>query len=137
VYDWILFLHVLSAFVLVGALTALWGLVLATRPAAPMIGPLEAQRYGNIAGPLVGVGTGGVLLFGVWLAIQSDDFHPWDGWIVAALVLWVVSTAVGGKAGQEFQRDPVGGRRSGIVYQALSSLGTLIVLVLMIWKPGA
>ena len=134
-YDWILFLHVLSAFVLVGALTALWGLVLATRPAAPLIGALEAQRYGNIAGPLVGVGIGGTLLFGVWLAIQSDDFHPWDGWIVAALVLWALSTWVGGKAGQEFQRDPVGGRRSGIVYQALSSVGTLAVLVLMIWKP--
>jgi hypothetical protein len=137
VYDWVLFLHVLSAFVLVGSLTALWALVLATRPAAPLIGALEAQQYGRIAGPLVGVGTGGTLLFGIWLAIQSDRYHPWDGWIVAALVLWAVSTWVGAKAGQEFQSDPVGRRGSGIRYQALSSIGTLIVLVLMIWKPGA
>ena len=136
-YDWILFLHVLSAFVLVGSLTALWALVLATRPSAPLIGPLEAQRYGGIAGPLVGVGTGATLLFGIWLAIQSDNYHPWDGWIVAALVIWAISTWGGGKAGQEFQRDPVGGRQAGIRYQALSSLGTLVVLVLMIWKPGA
>ena len=136
-YDWVLFLHVLSAFVLVGSLTALWTLVLATRPTAPIIGPLEAQRFGRIAGPLVGVGMGGTLLFGIWLAIQSDSYHPWDGWIVASLVLWALSAWVGAKAGQEFERDPVGRRRSGIRYQTLSSLGALVILVLMIWKPGA
>ena len=36
-YDWLLFLHVLSAFFAVGALTALWGLILGTRGATPML----------------------------------------------------------------------------------------------------
>ena len=136
-YEWVLFLHVLSAFVLVGALTALWVLVLATRPAAPVIGAEEAMRFGRFGGPLVGVGLAGTLVFGIWLAIQHDRFQVWDAWVVASLVLWAVSAWVGGKAGKEFERDPVGRRRSGIRFQALSSLGVLAILVLMIWKPGA
>ena len=34
-YDWLLFLHVLGAFFAVGALTALWALILGTRGTAP------------------------------------------------------------------------------------------------------
>ena len=34
-YDTLLFVHVLSAFFAVGALTALWGLILGTRGATP------------------------------------------------------------------------------------------------------
>ncbi len=37
-YDWLLFLHVLSAFLAVGALTALWALVLSTRGPKPSDG---------------------------------------------------------------------------------------------------
>jgi hypothetical protein len=137
VYEWVLFLHVLSGFVLVGALTALWALVAATRPAAPRVGADEARRYGRIAGPLVGVGMGGTLLFGIWAAIQHDRYQVWDGWIIAALVLWAVGGWLGARAGQEFERDPVGRRRAGIRFQAVYSLVVLVILVLMIWKPGA
>lgn len=136
-YEWVLFLHVLSAFVLVGALTALWVLVLATRPAAAVVGAEEARRYGRIGGPLVGVGMTGTLVFGIWLAIQHDRFQVWDAWVAAALVLWAVSGWAGGKARREFERDPVGRRRAGIRFQALYSVGVLAMLVLMIWKPGA
>lgn len=136
-YDWVLFLHVLSAFVLVGALTALWVLVLATRPAAPVIGAQEARSFGRLGGPLVGVGLVGTIVFGIWLAIQNDRFHPWDGWVVASLVLWALAGWAGDRAGKEFGRDPVGRRGAGIRFQALYSLGVLAILVLMIWKPGA
>ncbi len=136
-YDWLLFLHVLSAFVLVGALTALWALVLATRPAAPTIGAEDARLIGRIGGPLVGVGMVGTILFGIWLAIDSGRYQPWDGWIVAAIVLWALAGWSGGRAGKAFQEDPVGQRRTGINLQALNSAAVLAILVLMIWKPGA
>jgi hypothetical protein len=136
-FDWLLFLHILSAFLVVAALTALWGLVLGTRPSGPLIAAEDAMRFGRIAGPLVGVGMMGALGFGIWLAIDSDSYHPWDGWIVAALVLWALSGWAGGEAGKKFQRDPVGGRQAGIRLQALNSLALLAILVLMIWKPGA
>jgi hypothetical protein len=136
-YDWLLFLHVLSAFLVVAALTALWGVVLATRPAAPLLAAEEATRFGRIAGPIVGVGMGGALLFGIALAIDSDDFHPWDGWIIAAVVLWFFAGWAGAEAGKRFERDPAEGRSAGIRFQALNSLGVLAILVLMIWKPGS
>ena len=43
-YDWLLFLHVLGAFVAVGALTALWALILGTRGATPLFDPPLGHR---------------------------------------------------------------------------------------------
>jgi hypothetical protein len=40
-------------------------------------------------------------------------------------------------AGQAFGRDPVAGRGRGIRFQALTSAAVVVILVLMIWKPGA
>ena len=94
-YDWLLLLHVLSAFVAVGALTALWALILGTRGAAPLLDPRSAMVFGRTGGILVGVGMMGALIFGIWLAIDVDAYELWDGWILASLVLW----AIGGWAG--------------------------------------
>ena len=136
-YDGLLFLHVLSAFLVGGALTALWALVLGTRGEAPLLGADSAMRFGRVAGILVGAGMGGAIVFGIWLAIDIDGYELWDGWIVASLVLWVLATWAGGQSGKSFAGDPVGGRRAGIRYQALNSIGVFAILVLMIWKPGA
>jgi hypothetical protein len=136
-YDWLLFLHVLSAFLAVGALTALWALVLATPPAAPMLSPASAMSFGRTAGIVVGAGMMGAIVFGIWLAIDDDRYQLWDGWILASLVLWAISAWSGGRAGRAFEQDPIGGRRAGVRFQALNSVGVVVILVLMIWKPGA
>jgi len=136
-YDWLLFLHVLSAFLVVGALTALWALVMSTRTAAPILSAESAMRFGRPAGSLVGAGMGGVLVFGIWLAIDVDGYELWDAWILASLVLWVVAAAAGGRSGQAFERDPIGERRAGIRFQTVNSVAILVILLLMIWKPGA
>jgi uncharacterized membrane protein len=135
-YDWLLFLHVLSAFVAVGAMTALWGLILGTRAPAPSIDPASAMTIGRRAGIAVGIGMLAALVLGIWLAIHLDGYEVWDGWILASIVLWVIGAAAGGKAGREFERGPEG-RRSGIRLQALNSVILVVILVLMIWKPGA
>ena len=93
--------------------------------------------FGRIAGILVGVGMMGAIVFGIWLAIDVDDYQVWDPWILASLVLWLLSGWAGGEAGKAFERDPVGKRRAGIRFQAVNSVGVLVILVLMIWKPGA
>jgi len=136
-YDWLLFLHVVSAFIAVGALTALWALVLGTRPARPEIDDVSAMRFGRIGGILVGVGMMGALVFGIWLAIDVDGYEVWDGWILASLVLWAIGGWAGGKAGKEFERQPVPNRQGGIRFQAINSVAVLVILVLMLWKPGA
>jgi uncharacterized membrane protein len=135
--DWLLALHVLSAIIVIGSLTALWTLILATRPAAPVIAAESATSFGRVFGPLVGAAMMGAIIFGVWLAIDDDAYQVWDGWIIASLLLWAVSLAAGVRAGQAFERDPVAGRQVGIRLQTLSSLAVIAILLLMIWKPGA
>ncbi len=135
-YDWLLFLHVLSAFVAVGAMTVLWGLVLGTRQPAPAIDQASAEAIGKWGGIAVGAGMMGTLLLGIWLAIDLEAYEIWDAWILGSLVLWAVGGWSGGKAGKEFGRGP-DGRGSGIRFQALNSAALLVILVLMIWKPGA
>jgi len=135
-YDWLLFLHVLSAFVVVAALTALWGIVYATRAGGPLEGP-DAARIGAFAGPMVGAGLMGTLIFGVWLALDVEIYDILDGWIIAALVLWAVAGWAGGAAGKTFREDPVAGRATGIRLQAVNTAVTFVILILMIWKPGA
>jgi hypothetical protein len=139
VYDWLLFLHVLSAALLVGGLTYFWALVLATRPGRSMFGGAVSMSLARPATIAVSVGVAGTLIFGVWLAIYLDEYQVWDGWILAALALWVVGTAAGARSGRAL--TPVGdvypNWRQGVLLHAVASLAALIILILMIWKPGA
>lgn len=139
-YDWLLFLHVLSAFALVGALTVLWALVLATRPARPVVTGEAAAAIVRPANVLVVAGTLGTIVFGIWLAIDHDDYRVWDGWILASLVLWAVGSGLGDRAGKAFTRALDGSleaRRSGLVLHSAATVVVLAILILMIFKPGA
>ena len=47
------------------------------------------------------VGTAAVVVglvlalgFGIWLAILRVAFAPWDGWVIAAIVLWAIATVL-------------------------------------------
>ncbi len=136
-YDWLLFLHVLGAFLALGALTALWALVLASRPAAPILAPDSVMRFGRVSGILVGAGMMGALVFGIWLAIDVDGYELWDGWILASLVLWALAGWAGGESGKAFTDDAADGRQKGIRLQSVNTVAVLVILALMIWKPGA
>ena len=144
-YDFLLVVHVLSAFALLGASAALWAIVIATRPARPLLTAATAAMLLRPTTVVVIVGTLGTLVFGVWLAIYLDQYHPWDGWIVASLVLWLVGTITGARSGNEYEAagkagDPLeAGRfwKRGNVLSAISTVAVIAVLVLMIYKPGA
>jgi uncharacterized membrane protein len=156
-YDWLLFLHVFSAFALVSALvlysvllTALW-----SRDVPGEVARLF--RLSRVSDVLGGVGSTGALIFGVWLAIDVKGYEIWDGWIIAALVLWFVMGAFAGRAGKvskvargraqalvrEGSNAPSAELRSllrdrrGIWFHAASAFTVLVLLVDMIFKPGA
>jgi hypothetical protein len=133
--DWLLALHLLSAVTLGAALTGFWALVLGTRG-----GSLPATAAERLSRPLtvaVSIGAIGVLVFGVWLAIVEDAYHVWDGWLLGAIVLWAAGVGLGQRAGTALAVPDAASRRQGIVLQAASSAAIVLVLVLMIWKPGA
>jgi hypothetical protein len=130
-YEWLLFLHLLAAFLLVAGLVAYSVLVLSSG------GEVVARVLGSPALALWNAGGIGTLVFGVWLALDVDGYELWDGWILGALVLWAFGGWAGGEAGKKFQEEPVGGRAAGIRFQSIYSVAILLILILMIWKPGA
>jgi hypothetical protein len=139
VYEWLLFLHVLSGFLLVGALAFFWALVLATRPGRSLFGGATSMSLARPATIAITAGVAGTLIFGVWLAIYLDEYQVWDGWILASLVFWAIGTGAGERSGRAL--TPVGdvypNWRRGVLLHTVASVAALIVLILMIWKPGA
>jgi uncharacterized membrane protein len=155
--DWMLALHVLSAFALVAGIVVFWVLIVAVRQANTPERTLVLGPLTRVADAAVGVGMGGTIVFGIWLAFSVGGYEIWDGWIVAALVLWVVTTALGQRASRAYvpgvgkalelraagQNGPsaellaLNRAPGGVVLQAVISLVVLVTLIDMIWKPGA
>jgi uncharacterized membrane protein len=155
--DWLLALHLLSAFALVGAMTIFSILVVAGWREERPRHVLSFLSTSKIATVLVSVGSLGTLVFGVWLAFSVGNYDIWDGWIIAAIVLWAVGTELGRRSGVVYA--PVAERARELLTtspdepspelgallrsrQALwlhigASVAVLAVLALMIWKPGA
>jgi uncharacterized membrane protein len=140
--DWLLFFHVISAFSLVAALTVFWTLVLAGRERSVLPGE-TAEAIARPANVLVIIGTLGTVVFGIWLAIKIDGYELWDGWILASLILWAISSGLGQRSGVAFMRYSKGGPdaeqawREGLRFHSATSVIVLVILILMIWKPGA
>ncbi len=132
-YDWLLLFHVLSAFALVAAVVVFTTL-LATGPRT------ELLRLSWIGSRLWDVGGLGTLVLGVWLAIDLDNYDILDGWILAALVLWFIAAGAGARVNIAYRSVREEGQplaANARALQVVLILGTLALLVDMIFKPGA
>jgi hypothetical protein len=140
VYDWLLFFHLIAAFLLA---------VTAVTYSAVALGAPASGRTLFVADRCWDVGGLGTLILGVWLALYLDQYEIWDGWIIGAIVLWVVTTGVGDSLRRRLAdaESGVAAAGGGVTVVKLESrvallhwlrtLGVLGLLVLMIWKPGA
>ena len=59
-------------------------------------------RVAPVGAPLIGAGMGLVFVFGVILALDSDDFELWDPWVIVGIVLWVLLGAIGRSSGNYY-----------------------------------
>ena len=112
--DWLLALHLLSAFALVAALVLFTAVMVANWGDGRPQRASAFFRVAAIGGPLIGAGAGLVLLFGIWLAIDLDAYQVWDGWIIAAIILWAIGGYTGSKVGAHYtacRRRSTGSRR--------------------------
>jgi uncharacterized membrane protein len=154
-YDWLLFLHVTGAFLVIGgaAMTGVFNFsaLRSERPSDVVL----FFRFARVAVGAIGVGMVLTLGFGLWLV--HDAGYGWgETWIVLALVLWVLSNAmsgIGGKREKQVRalaerltaegdapspelsarlRDPV-----GLALSWGSGIVVIAILAIMIWKPGA
>jgi uncharacterized membrane protein len=154
--DWILGLHLLSAVALVAAVTTFSVMIVALWRTDDPAAVTSFMRVGLVGNVLVTIGSLGTIVFGVWLAISLDAYQLWDGWVLAALILWVVATAIGKQAGDGYRatsemaaqlvssgspRSPELAAAMGVSrafwFHCISTLLILLIVVDMIWKPGA
>jgi uncharacterized membrane protein len=158
--DWILALHVLSAFAFVAGLVLFWVLVVFVRRTDLPEATVRMERIVKVGNASVGIGAGGTLIFGIWLALsytppESKGYDIWDGWIIAALVLWVISAATGQRSGAEYMKGmqkaeelqsagqlgpsaellALNRTSTGVLMHSLTTLAVLLILIDMIWKP--
>jgi hypothetical protein len=128
----LLFLHVLAAFFLVAGVVIYSAFVLG----APVNRPTRTTGEA-----LWGIGGLGTLALGVWLALDIDGYEIWDGWIIAAIVLWLLATGAGSQVSRAVQ--PRGDNSAVALPPAVVTahwVRTLVVIALlavMIYKPGA
>lgn len=124
-YDTLLFLHLLAAFLLA---------VTVVTYTAVALGAPATGRTLFVADRCWDVGGLGTLVLGIWLALNLDQYDFWDGWILGAIALWFVATGLG----QSTQRRLAADATADIaVMHWLRTLTVLGLLVLMVWKPGA
>ena len=134
-YDWLLFLHVLSACALVATVVVFSAFALGVAVDSRLL------AVGNALWNLGGLGT---LVLGIWLALYVDGYELWDGWIITALVLYSIATELGRRAQLGYPPASGGGEDAATVgvpraalMHWLRSLVILALLVVMIYKPGA
>jgi uncharacterized membrane protein len=154
-YQWLLIFHVTGAFLLLGGGAVAAALNLSAirreRPSEVVL------LFGLIRIAVVAIMIGTLLafVFGLWL-VHDADYGYTDGWVLAAIILLIVANAMGGAGGKRDEktaklarelaasgdapsaelkarlRDPV-----SLALSYGSGLVLVIVLALMVWKPGA
>jgi hypothetical protein len=155
--SWLLALHLLSAAALVGAVTVFWVLIHSVRSVSQPAHVLALAPLMRVGSVVVIVGSLGTIVFGLWLAITLDAYHPWDGWVIAAIVLWAIAGETGRRSDPEYAKAFAKAKelaaagqpgpndelrvlcrtQKGLLLHSIASLAVLLVLVDMIWKPGA
>jgi uncharacterized membrane protein len=154
-YEWLLSLHVTGAFLFLGGGAAAGVLNLrawyAERPSEVALLLTLIQK---VAVPAIGIGSVASLVLGIWL-VHNAGYSYGTFWVWAAIVLWAVAGALGARGGRyqtragveagrlaeagdtmtpelrALVRDPVG---NALSYG--SGLVLVLILILMIWKPG-
>jgi hypothetical protein len=155
--DWMLALHVLSAFAYVGGIVLFWVLIVAVQKVDTPEGTIRMEPVVKVGNVAVGIGAVGTIVLGIWLAFRLDSYAIWDGWIIAALVLWAVAGGVGQRTGVEYTKGMTKAKEleaagqtgrseellalnrtsAGVALHALASVVMLLILLDMIFKPGA
>jgi uncharacterized membrane protein len=155
--EWILALHVLSAFAFVAGIVLFWVLIVAVRQTDTPEGTIRMEPVVKVGNAAVGIGAGGTIILGIWLAFSAGGYDIWDGWIIAAIVLWVIAAALGQRTGAEYTKGMTKAQElqaagqsgpssellalnrtsNGVLLHAATSIVVLLIIIDMIWKPGA
>jgi uncharacterized membrane protein len=154
-YHWLLLFHMAGAFLVVGGATlaGIFNIAALRRDVPSEIAVL--LRLTRVAVVSVIAGMTVALIFGLWLVADLGYVKWSNGWVIAALILWVVANALGSSGGKRdketralaeqlaTQGDQPSPELRARLHDPLSlalswgsGLVVLVILALMIWKPG-
>ena len=156
-YEWLLALHVTSAFLLLGG--GAWAATLNLLAVGRADRPSEVATYFALIRPaviVIGVGSVGTLVLGLWLVHEAPfDYGYGQFWVWAAVILWALAAGLGGAGGKRDEQtrqlalrlaaagdapsEELRSRvrdRTSLLLSYGSGFTLLLVLVLMVWKPG-
>ena len=144
-YEWLLALHLLAAFASVAGVVLYVALLVGAAPGGDRPQGMPLGRISRVAALLWNVGGIAVLVFGVWLALDVDGYEITDGWILGAVVLWIVATGAGGPVAAGWRRAVDGGDAAEaapmrttrmVALHAVMAVALAALLVVMVYKPG-
>jgi hypothetical protein len=155
--DWLLALHVAAAFAVVGAVTVFTILIVVGRRTDSPADFAAVTRIAPVANILVQAGSVVAILVGIWIAIRRPEYHPWDGWLIGAYVLWAIAAGSGAQAGKAYTaiieraRELVAAGQLGpspelrerlhaprpLMFHLVTMTAVLLLVADMIFKPGA
>jgi uncharacterized membrane protein len=155
-YQWLIFLHVTGAFLVLGGAT--FGGILnffALRRERPS-DVVVLYRMVSVAVRAISLGMVVTLAFGLWLVADEEVVKWSDTWVILALIGWVLANAMGGMGGRReketrelAQRLAAEGDAPSVELRARmrdplalalswgSGVVVIGILALMIWKPGS
>jgi hypothetical protein len=155
--DWIFALHLLTAATLVGGFVMSWIVVVALRSVDVPETTLSLSRVAVVGAIAIVAGLLGSISFGIWTAILRPELRPWHGWAIAAIVLWAIAAAAvlrsfveyakpiekaraliaSGQTGPSDDLTALNRTSTGLVLRAVASLAIVLIVIDMIYKPGA
>jgi hypothetical protein len=155
--DWIFSVHLLFAATLVGGFVMSWIVVVALRSVDAAAETLSFNRVAMVGTIAIVLGLPGTIALGIWLAILRPQFHPWDGWVIGAIVLWSIATVAllrsfveyakpiakaralvaSGQNGSSAELTALNRTSTGLLLRGLASAAIVLIVADMIWKPGA
>jgi hypothetical protein len=148
-YETLLVLHIASAFSFVSAYTMVSALFVACLRVDDRARALALLRLARPADALAWVGATGTLVFGLWLVLDTEIYDLVDGWVLGALVLWLVAEEairredllfkkgrqVVRSGGPDELRDVLHSPRAFALH-VTGGMALLGLLFVMIYKPG-
>jgi hypothetical protein len=148
-YETLLVLHIASAFTFACAYTMLSALLVACLRVDVRASALALLRLARPADVLAWFGATGTLVFGLWLVFDTAIYHLWDGWIIGALVLWLIAEEAIRREDLVFKkgrqvvrsgdaadlRDLLRSRHA-VALHVVGGASLLGLVVLMIYKPA-
>jgi hypothetical protein len=155
--SWVFSFHLIFAAMLVGGLVMSWVVVVALYSANAAEQTLGLGRVAMVGTVAILLGLLGTITLGIWTAVLRPELRPWHGWAIAAIVLWAIATvallrsfaeygkpiakarelAAAGVTGPSEELSALNRTTTGLLLRAVSSLAIVLIVIDMVYKPGA